>query len=252
LKSWFNSYCSTFLEDKENSLFNQNIYLKINHTYRTVEVITLIGEKLKFNQVNMEIAQTIALFHDIGRFVQYQKYGTFLDSKSENHAHLSTKILRDRAVLTNLSQEDQKIILTAIECHNVAYLPSDIPEKILLFAKLIRDADKIDIYKVVSDHYNCPNDVFKDTIDLGLPSGEISEEVYQAIMTNRIIMHSEIESISDFKILQMAWVFDLNFPYSFILINERNFIQLIFQTIPRSQKADEIFEKIQNYIQKRI
>jgi len=252
LRSWFDSYCSAFLKRKKNSTFNQNIQLKIDHTYRTVKIITVVAKDLKFDSNDIIIAQIIALFHDLGRFFQFQKYNTFMDSKSENHALLSAKILRDHKILTNLSKIDQEIIFDAIEFHNAAYLPSDISGKSFLFAKLIRDADKIDIYKVVSDHYINPSDIYKNTIDLGLPKGEISDNVYQAIIENRVIKHSEIITISDFKILQMAWVFDLNFLHSFTIINEKKFIPKIFQTIPQSQKADKIFEKIQNYVQERI
>ena len=42
----------------------------------------------------MRIAEAVALLHDVGRFEQYKRYGTFNDRKSVNHAALGVEIMK--------------------------------------------------------------------------------------------------------------------------------------------------------------
>ncbi len=118
-----------------------------------------------------------------------------------------------------------------------------------LFTKLIRDADKIDIYKVVCDHYQNPDPTFANTIELGLPNSQsISDQVFTSIMNDQLVKHKDLSSVTDFKILQLAWIFDLNFPRSFEILKERRYVEILIQTLPQTEKMTQIHKKILSFL----
>ncbi|MBQ5475650.1 MAG: HD domain-containing protein, partial [Lachnospiraceae bacterium] len=69
------------------------IKLKYDHTYRVAELSDRIAKSLNLTDEDRNIAWTLGMFHDIGRFEQVRRYGTFEDAKSINHAALSADIL---------------------------------------------------------------------------------------------------------------------------------------------------------------
>ncbi len=103
LKEWFAEYVETFRSD--NHEIHQNIELKKGHTKRVYNEILKIGAQLELNPEEMNLAETIALFHDVGRFEQYFRYKTFSDNLSEDHAELGIKILERHGVLDKLDAE---------------------------------------------------------------------------------------------------------------------------------------------------
>jgi len=121
LRNWFTSYVNTFKYD--NNELQKNINIKREHTERVIEEIINIGKQLGLNDNQLNLAELIALFHDIGRFEQYKRYKTFSDHKSEDHAELGIKILKKYNVLYILDEEIQNLILCSIRYHNRASLP---------------------------------------------------------------------------------------------------------------------------------
>ena len=152
-RKWFFQYINQF--SSPDSLVQENLKLKVEHTGRVCKNILLLAKAEKISENECMIAETIALFHDLGRFEQFMKYRTFRDSESENHAVLSVKILSKEKVLSRLSAEEENLILKAIEYHNRMEIPQNIEKysKLCFFSRLIRDADKIDILRLASEEY---------------------------------------------------------------------------------------------------
>ena len=150
---------------------NIGVSLKIAHTYRVAQISERIaetvftqqkisGEKL---QSCINFAWLLGLLHDIGRFEQITKYGTFKDALSVDHAELGADILfKDNLfgnfVLqqeTNLTLEEfnemKKTVETAVRLHNKLKLPENMELETKTYAKILRDADKIDIFRVLTE-----------------------------------------------------------------------------------------------------
>ncbi|MHA1646868.1 MAG: HD domain-containing protein [Promethearchaeota archaeon] len=250
LTSFFDKYTSSFTSDDPD--FQRNITLKIDHTKRVVKEIADLGKSLNLSQEDLRLAKIIAYFHDIGRFQQYKTYETYSDAKSENHAMLGVRILKQNHVLDSLSQVDRDLIINAIANHNRASLAKNESERVLFFSKLIRDADKIDIFKVVTDYYAMKRHskhAINKTIELDLPdNSSISRKVSEAVLSGEIVKSGDLNSVNDFKLLQMAWIFDLNFQHSFEVIAQRKFIEKIYATLPHNEKINQIFQKVMNFL----
>lgn len=95
VKSKFAAYVSQY------DLNDDKVKLKVEHTYRVADISEKIAKSLKMDDKDIELAWLLGMFHDIGRFEQLRRYGTFYDDISVNHAALSADILfGNEAIMT--------------------------------------------------------------------------------------------------------------------------------------------------------
>ena len=219
----------------------KNIELKEHHTYRVRENMKEIAKGLALGEEQVTLAGATALFHDVGRFPQYAKYRTFRDSISVNHGILGAQTLIEAKVLDNLPEEEQEIIVQAVRFHNAFSVPKSETEDKAFFIRLIRDADKLDIWRVFLDYYEGPDENRASAVSLGLPDiPEYSEDALSSLYDEKIVSLSKVRTLNDFKLLQLSWVFDLNFLPSFRLLSERNYIDRITAHLPRVKAIDNL------------
>ena len=214
-KTWFASYADTF--KSEDTDLREKVILKEEHTRRTCKEIVDIGQKLGLRGEDLLLAEVTALSHDIGRFDQYARYRTFSDHRSVDHAELGARILREREILDALDESKRDLVLRAVSYHNRATLPQDETETCLFFSKLLRDADKLDILTIVTDYYHQSHGKPRDAVALDLPdTPEISDDVYRDMMERRLVSYTHLKTLNDFKLAQLAWIYDVNFAPTFI------------------------------------
>ncbi|MEJ6950512.1 HD domain-containing protein [Natronospora cellulosivora (SeqCode)] len=247
LKSYFDNYTKRFYNNEDDQ---KAIDLKYHHSYRVYENINKLANNIGLAEKEIVIANVIGLFHDLGRFEQYKKYKTFSDSISINHAELSVEILKEKNIFHNLNKGSQNIIYQAILHHNKIDIPENLSEEELLFSKLIRDADKLDIWNIFAERYHRQEN--NDKINLNLTEeGIISPEILQLILEEKTVKYSSLKTIDDFKIVQMGWIYNLNFKESFIIVKKRQYIEKIYHSI-KSKEAKKVFDNINEYMYKKI
>jgi len=239
ISKWFDEFTENYYGHDET--VNKNLGIKQDHTSRVCIEILSIGIQLGLSGEELRLAELIALLHDVGRFEQFARYRTFSDSKSENHALLGLKIIIENRILENLDTEVKEIVFKSIEYHNHASLPADESEHILFYSRLLRDADKLDIYKVVTDYYLGSDKNGSLIMDLPDKPG-ISEKVFEDIKSRNIVNIDHINNINDFKLLQAAWVFDINFRATMDRIRERKYLEKIRSVLPDTEETEELFE----------
>ena len=243
---WFTKYVQTFKTDYPDLL--QNIDLKEGHTKRVVKEIIKIGEQLGLNEEELNVAETVALFHDIGRFEQYARYGTFSDNLSVDHAYLGIQILEQNHTFDNTDQHTKELIFCTIRSHNKPYLPVNVSDQCLYYTKILRDADKLDIWRMVTGYYNKKNGKRNDTLILNLPDTPgFSEEVYNDLLNESIVNIKHVRNLNDLKLLQLGWIFDVNFKPTAEYIKKHRFLEKIRDVLPASKEISEIFELITSY-----
>ena len=251
LNNWFINYVKKFKSGEKE--FDQNIVMKEKHTFRVVKEILSLGKILGLEGENLRLAEITALLHDIGRFQQYARYGTFVDLLSEDHAALGVKIIKREGILNNLDEAHRSLILRTVSYHNRAKLPPEETKPCLFFTKLLRDADKLDIYKVVTDYYHRKNKKRNKAIELGLPdTPDISRAVFNAVITDKIVDGREIKNLNDFKLLQVGWIYSVNFQPTFEEIRKRKYLEMIRATLPKTEEIDKIFAHVNSYLDERL
>lgn len=249
IQQWMQNYINAFMNgDPEH---NRNIKLKDEHSKRVCGEIHSLGTELRLHRRDLELAEVMGLLHDIGRFEQYARYHTFSDSRSEDHAALGVQVIEQHKLLDDYSTADRRLILTAIAHHNRAHIPADQLPRQRWFTCLLRDADKLDIWKVVTDHYEGSAGAEKTgkagngAVELGLPDTPgVSNGVYRDLMQRRVVEFSHMHNLNDFKLLQMGWVFDLNFNPSIRRVYARGYLDRIRAVLPDDPKVDEIYSSV--------
>lgn len=252
LKEWFYSYVKSYQTDDPEH--QRNLDLKEDHTRRVCRQITEIGRDLGLNEEEQRLSEIIALFHDIGRFEQYARYCTFLDGRSVNHAEFGVEILREKGVLNPIGASSRELILKTISNHNLATLPRHGDETCLFFSRLLRDADKLDIWRVVTEYYQRKaNGEQNQAIELDLPDTPgISSGVYRDLISQNIVDICSMENLNDFKLLQVGWVYDMNFVPTFRRLRQKGYLDVIRKALPDSDAIRGIFAAVGSYLDERL
>lgn len=234
IRGWFSEYCRTFYSDDVDD--RRNILLKEEHTHRVCANIIRIAASEGLERERLMLAETIALLHDVGRFEQYRQYRTFRDSDSVNHAALGAEILRDSDLLVELSSCERDLVNDSVEAHNLFTIPEEIGDDHRLFLSLIRDADKLDIWRVFTAFFQQPERERSSVAGLGFPDRpDCSREVLDEVANGTMVRLSLARTMNDFKLVQLSWVYDLSFPESFTMVAESNAVQGIAETLPDTE-----------------
>lgn len=210
-KQCFMDYVKDY--DSENPM----IHHKILHTFRVADLAERIAGSVVSDKDSTDFAWFLGLLHDIGRFEQVRQYGTFIDSQSVDHAQFGANLLFkegliDRFPTDGLFEGWRDMAEKAIRLHNQLLLPEDLAPQMLLFARILRDADKVDIFRVVME---IP---FEERIGksrgLLTDAPEASPEVMACVMAHRCIPRSARRSILDGMISHCCLAFELEFEES--------------------------------------
>lgn len=236
LNSWFDNYVVPFLNTDEEG--KKNIQLKIEHTQKVCAAMAKlsVGEGLSENETR--IAAAVALLHDLGRFSQYRRWRTFRDTDSDNHARLAVDVIHDEKILAGFDPGEQLLIEEAVRFHNLLEPPVLIKSPTRLFINLIRDADKLDIWRVFVELLALPPEERPTAATLGLADlpEAVSVPCIAALDAASIVRLDTIKCLNDFKLLQISWVYDLTSATSKRLLRERGYIEALAATLP--QRAD--------------
>ncbi len=247
IRGWFDRYVQTYTDGGGPDA--GPMVLKRDHSLRVCEEIVRIGESLNLDGPDLLFAETIALLHDIGRFEQYAVHRTFADRKSVNHAELGAQVLNQRNVLAGLDGETAAEVQRAVMCHNMAFLPDDLDGRGRMFCLMLRDADKLDIWKVVTDYYGRTEGPADTTIELDLPDTPgVSEAVVRDLMEKRIVRSDHIRNLNDFKLLQVGWVYDIHFTVTVERLKGQGYLEKIRAVLPESPAVEAVFRAVADHL----
>ena len=243
---------------KDYDIEDGNIKLKIKHTYEVVNKSEYISKGLGLNQENIELAKLIALLHDIGRFEQVKQTSDFLDGKDFDHANYGIKVLFEDNLIRKFIEDNQydNIIKKAIYNHNKYKIEEKLNNAELLHSKIIRDADKLDNFRVKeTEHFSniFPSKYNPKTINFE----SISPKVYNDFMNQKCIKLEDRQTQIDFWVCVIAFIFDLNFDISLKYVKENDYIDILIDRIEyknndTKQKMEDIRKCAKEYLEKSI
>jgi putative nucleotidyltransferase with HDIG domain len=242
----FLHYLDSFQADDEG--IRDHFQIKKKHTYRVVREIKSVALQSRLSGKETELARIIALFHDIGRFEQFMRYRTFNDDISENHSKIALRVLKEQHFLSSFEDKTVKIITAAIENHNVPILPEISDPAILLFSRLLRDADKLDIWSLTLDQ----NVAFTIRNEKEPDEYRVPENILSRLRERKIVLLQFADSMNDFRLLRLSWIFDMNFPATFSIIEKKGTIDKILARIPEFPEKNEISAILHHYCRNRF
>jgi hypothetical protein len=249
LRSEFKEYLKPFI----SAQYKDDIHVLRNiiHTEKVVENILILADSLELSESEKNAAEAIALFHDIGRFWLILQDQT--EAAKYDHARASIQYLMTNHSFVSLDESIKNNFIEIIQNHHLPEIQKKDNDAVYFFLRLLRDADKLDIWRATTDNVVDSKKRLNLNRELGLSEKPvITESFCRNILEGGLGDRTEVITFSDFLIYQMSWVFDLNFRKSFQLLNQRQYMRYYYDVLPKNDIVIEIYRKIKIHIENQI
>ena len=218
------------------------IAYKYNHSYRVVHQAEEICRSINTDTVERDLASFIALVHDIARFRQWTEFKTFDDRKSFDHGDEGASILFEEGMINefNVNKDDYEIIKKAVRNHNKLNIEDNLNDRELLHAKIVRDADKIDILYSFST-----NRLLEIEEDEG---AGISDEVRDDFLNHNLVKKENVKNKNDRLLMLISLIYDINYDYSIDRIKNEKYVEKFYEHIKNKKMFKEYFDEMKKYL----
>lgn len=224
---------------------DDKIHLKIVHTYCVVECAEEIATRMHLEQEDIQLAKIIGLLHDIGRFEQIRRFHSFEPGTMDHAVYGAELLFGKEQMIRRFVKEDSfdRLIETAIAKHSDFRLEGITDERTLLHARLIRDADKLDNCRVkLEESMETLLDMDEETVG----ASEISPNVWASCLTEESVLSADRVTGMDYWMSYLALYFDINFPETYQIIRENNYIDRIAARV--SYSREDTKEKVAHLV----
>ncbi|MBR1572464.1 MAG: HD domain-containing protein [Lachnospiraceae bacterium] len=230
---------------------NPKIKLKIDHTYRVASLCERIAKSINLSAEDVDLAWCSGMLHDIGRFEQLRRFNTFVDSKSIDHARFGIELLfgPDRLIDSFFDDTENEeffhLLYTAIYYHSDYRLPEELTEREVMFANILRDADKVDIFRVNID--TPLEDIYNVTTE-ELMNSQVSPEVMEAFREEHAILRELKHTAIDNVVGHMALFFELVYPYSLEATRTQGYYDKLLGFVSENDSTNKQLEEIRGMV----
>ena len=237
---WLSAYISTFRNERGE--LHPLLELKRRHSLRVAENCRRITEELSWNGALLDRALCASMLHDTGRFPQYARWGTFYDGASADHGALGAEVLQESFPWPDPEGEDAAVILEAVGLHNRRTLPENIAPAALPVVRIVRDSDKMDVFRIVREHVQ--EGRISELLPRIDPAGGYSPAIVEEVGRTGRGSYQNVRSAKDFLLLQLSWIFDLNYVPAFRLLEEEGAFAWILEQLPPDPDLAPFFEEV--------
>ena len=238
IQNWFSKYINDFPDDTLSS--ESMIQIKVIHSRKVEEICRTLAEELVWSAEDIVTASAAGLLHDAGRFSQFTEYGTFSDADSVDHGRRGYDVVKESGILSRCSETDRNRILDGILYHNLRTIPSEARPDSLPFVKLVRDGDKLDIYRIIRERIenNMLGDHLKEALFIRA-EGPANPLAIREIWNRETVSNENLISMAAFTLMQMSWVFDINYVPTLRRIRESGILNFLASALPNEKEAKE-------------
>ena len=251
---------------------DEKIKLKIDHTYRVAGLCQRIAESLGLSEPDVDIAWLLGMLHDIGRFEQIRRFGTFNDVQSVDHAEFGADLLFKEGLIRKFAEgyyeecelarsgneeaeqiiknnehhnKDTGLIEMAIRQHNKYRVKEDLTERQRMFCDILRDADKVDIFKVNAD---IPMEIIYDVTTEELKNGVITKEVLESFYKKETVLKSVRRSAVDNIVGHISLLFELVYKESYRQAREQGYVYKLLDFKSDVPEVNAEFDDMRKYV----
>ena len=231
----FESFASMYLREHPGDMLR----LKREHTYKVLAHARAIVAQEGLASQEGRAALLAALYHDTGRFPQYVRWRTFSDAESENHGYLGVHVVKKEHFLTGEPPNIHKWVLTAIALHTRYALPA-LPEPYLTITHAVRDADKLDIMRIMAQHLSRPIPTRDVVLRVQDAPKLWSQSIVDTVLSGGIPSYHDLRYVNDFRILLGSWIHDLHFTSSKKTCVASGFLQEVLKGLPSTPELQPV------------
>lgn len=254
---------------------NPKIKLKIDHTYRVANLCEQIAQSLELSAAEVDLAWLSGMLHDVGRFEQLRRYNTFSDAQSIDHARFAVELLYDDGLIADYVPEisttelvtdartwrsmgganesptaqSEDIPLSdilqtlriAIGEHSAYRIQKGLDERTRMFCQILRDADKVDIFRVICD---TPMEEVYGFQTKDILRSAITPEVMQAFYEHHAVLRKLKKCPADYIVAHGSLTFELVYPESLRIAKEQGYLKQMMSFQSENPDTAEIFEDL--------
>lgn len=251
---------------------DEKIKLKIDHTYRVAGLCQRIAESLGLSEPDVDIAWLLGMLHDIGRFEQIRRFGTFNDVQSVDHAEFGADLLFKEGLIRKFAEgyyeecelarswneeaeqiiknnehhnKDTGLLEMAIRQHNKYRVKEALTERQRMFCDILRDADKVDIFKVNAD---IPMEIIYDVTTEELKNGIITKEVLESFYKKETVLKSVRRSAVDHIVGHISLLFELVYKESYRQAKEQGYVYKLLDFKSDVPEVNAEFDDMRKYV----
>jgi hypothetical protein len=248
LHAWFDAYTAGFYNG--DSYVDANLRFKHDHSLRTEAEIVGLAAELNLEEDQKAVAQAVGLIHDVGRFEQFGVFRTFSDCVSVDHGWLGNQVLHQTGALVDLDPQVQHLLCTAVLHHNKKNLPAYLRDPDLLYCRLVRDADKLDILQsLIQACRTLRADPEGFELEIGLPDEpHCTPTIVEAVLHGKTVPFSDMRTFNDMILVQLGWIYDVNYTPTFKRIKDRKLPEQILALLPDLPEVHRIGQQVLAYV----
>lgn len=254
---------------------NPKIKLKIDHTYRVANLCEQIAQSLELSAAEVDLAWLSGMLHDVGRFEQLRRYNTFSDAQSIDHARFAVELLYDEGLIADYvpeisttelvadartwrsmgganesptaQSEDMPLsdilqtLRIAIGEHSTYRIQKGLDERTRMFCQILRDADKVDIFRVICD---TPMEEVYGFQTKDILRSAITPEVMQAFYEHHAVLRKLKKCPADYIVAHGSLTFELVYPESLRIAKEQGYLKQMMSFQSENPDTAEIFEDL--------
>lgn len=254
---------------------NPKIKLKIDHTYRVANLCEQIAQSLELSAAEVDLAWLSGMLHDVGRFEQLRRYNTFSDAQSIDHARFAVELLYDDGLIADYvpeisttelvadartwrsmgganesptaQSEDMPLsdilqtLRIAIGEHSAYRIQKGLDERTRMFCQILRDADKVDIFRVICD---TPMEEVYGFQTKDILCSAITPEVMQAFYEHHAVLRKLKKCPADYIVAHGSLTFELVYPESLRIAKEQGYLKQMMSFQSENPDTAEVFEDL--------
>lgn len=228
------------------------VSLKIHHTYRVAALCEQIGRSIALEGTALEgtaldLAWLCGMLHDVGRFEQLRRFGTFDDSKSIDHARAGVQVLFEQGHIRDYLDDDSEdaMLRTAVEWHSAYRLPDGLDERTVMYCNILRDADKIDILRV---NVETPLEDIYNVTTAELLASPVTPAVQQAFYEHHAVLRSIKQHPADHAVGHSSLVYELVYPESRCIVADQGWLWKLMDFKTRNPETATAFALMRKHM----
>jgi len=232
---------------KDYDISNPKIALKVIHTGKVAMLCEEIALSLGMDEAHVNMAWLIGMLHDIGRFEQLRRYNTFSDAVSIDHALLGCSILFEEGRIRDFIKDDSfdGLIHAAIANHSAYRISEELNETEKVYAHILRDADKIDIFRVQID---TPLEEIYDVTTYELKNSVVSEKVMESFFEEHATLRSLKQTAIDYVVGHISLAFELVYDKSREITVKQGYLDKLMNFESENEETKKQLEQVRNYM----
>ncbi len=228
-ETWFEGFSASYITEATR----EPLELKREHTTKVADIARRIVASLNLAPQVAKAALIAALYHDVGRFPQYARWQTFKDADSENHGRLGAVLLKKNPVLQAEDPAVRRLVLTAVLLHNRYALPVKLPEPYATVTRIVRDADKVDIMRIMASELLREQPSRIVALHVANQPEAFSPHIADMILAGHMPNYSDLRFVNDFIMLVCFWPVDLCYGEALRAVLQNGHLKLLLEKLKK-------------------